>query len=82
MINTNINSEDVLKCIDRIGGFAKYHDDKRVEASKYHDDTLRIMNIKDNDTKLDMIKVVVGVLTPLVGAVCAKRAFTAESSDK
>ena len=67
----NIEKSDVFKVLDKVADIAKYFCDKKAESAKNHDETLKEMNTKDNDTKKEMVKMVIGFAGPLVTAATA-----------
>lgn len=64
----NIEMSDVFKVLDKVADIAKYFCDKKAESAKNHDETLKEMNTRDNDTKKEMVKLVIEFAAPLVTA--------------
>ena len=70
-MKVDMNVEDAIKIVKTAGEFFKYSADKKAESSKYHDDTLKAMNEKDNKTKSEAVGLIVSLLTPVAVAVAA-----------
>lgn len=65
----NFEMKDILKIVDKVADTVKYFCDKNAESAKKHDETLKEMNTKDNDTKIEIVNLVISLAAPLVAAI-------------
>lgn len=79
-MNLSIKPETILETVKTICGTIQYAADKKSDASRYHDDTLKEMNQLDNTNKTKWIKLILGALTPLIvaGAFRLKGEYSSE----
>ena len=79
-MNLPIKPETILEAVNILSGTIRYTADKKSDASRYHDDTLKEMNQWDNTSKTDRLKLLLGTLTPLIaaGAFCLKQKYSSE----